>query len=96
MIDLTIILFVINGLIGSFLSTLFWAKDKYDLKTFDALRNIIVGAIAGYIYYLMHSEYNFPNGLMSLVFGYFGKDLIEAVFEKFKSMITGGQQSGQK
>jgi len=94
MIDITVILFIVNGLIGAFLSTLFWAKELNYLKTFDALRNIIVGAIAGYIYYLMHSEYNFPNGLMSLVFGYFGKDLIEAVFEKFKSMIASGQQSG--
>jgi hypothetical protein len=85
----TVILFMVNGLIGSFLATLFWAKNASDLKTFDAARNYVVGLLCGYIYYLMHSEYNFPNGLLAIVFGYFGKDAIEAIFNRLKGTITG-------
>jgi len=80
-------LFLINGFIGSFLATLFWAKSPKELISWDAIRNYVVGIIAGYIYYGLHSEWNFPNGVMCLVFAYFGKDLIEAIFEKLKSII---------
>jgi hypothetical protein len=78
--------FIIQGVIGAFLATLFWAKSWSDLKSFESLRHILVGAIAGYIYSILYSEYNFPNLIVCTVMGYFGKDALEAIFEKFKKI----------
>jgi hypothetical protein len=58
-----------------------------DLTKFCALRNYVVGAIGGYIYYYLHSDYNFPNGFIAIVFGYFSKDIIESLFERMKKRI---------
>jgi len=86
-----VLLFMFHGLIGAFLSVLFWSKSYRDLVSFNAVVSYITGVIAGYIYFWLHSEYNFPNAIMSVVFGYFGKDLLEAIFEKLKSKIIPSQ-----
>jgi len=75
---------MINGLVGAFLATLFWSKSAKDLVSYEGVRNYVVGLISGYIYYLLYSEYNFPNALMCIVFGYFGKDVIETFFERLR------------
>jgi hypothetical protein len=89
-------LFILNGFIGSFLATVLWAKSPKELASWEGIRNYIVGVIAGYIYYGLHIEWNFPNGVMCLVFSYFGKDLIEAIFGKLKSIIISKAPSGEK
>jgi len=81
------LLFAFHGLIGAFLATLFWSEKASDLKSYKAIRNYLIGAIAGYIYFWLHSEYNFPNALMTIVFGYFGKDILESLFERFRKKI---------
>jgi uncharacterized membrane protein YeaQ/YmgE (transglycosylase-associated protein family) len=80
-----VLIFVIHGFLGALLATWLWAKSFKDLYSFEAVRNYIVGLIIGYVYSLLHSQYNFPNAVMSIVAGYFGKDFIEAVFERLKS-----------
>jgi uncharacterized membrane protein YeaQ/YmgE (transglycosylase-associated protein family) len=81
----TELLFSLHGLLGAFLATLLWAKSYKDLYSFDAVRNHVIGLIVGYVYSLLHSQYNFPNAVMSIVAGYFGKDFVEAVIERLKS-----------
>jgi hypothetical protein len=83
-----VLLFTIHGLIGSFLATLLKARKVKDLAKFCAVRNYVVGALAGYIYYYIHYDYNVPNGFLAIVFGYFSKDIIESLFERMKKRIT--------
>jgi hypothetical protein len=83
-----VLLFTAHGLIGALLATLLRARKVKDLTRFGSIRNYIVGAIGGYIYYYLHSDYNFPNSVMTIVFGYFSKDLIESLFERMKKMIV--------
>jgi hypothetical protein len=78
------LLYVIAGLLGGLTSALMWAKGWEDLKAFDFTRSIILGAIGGYVFYLMHSEWNIPNGVVSFVFGYSFKDFVEALVERVK------------
>jgi len=81
--------FMLMGFLGALLYVLIWAKRASDLKSFEALRHIVIGVIVGYIYSVLHSNYDFPNAIMSLVAGYFGVDFIQALVERFKP-IRGG------
>jgi len=78
------LLFALHGLLGALLATLLWARSWRDLYSFEAFRNYAVGLIMGYLYHILHSEYSFPNAMMAVVFGYFGKDIAESLFEKLK------------
>jgi len=80
----TILIFVFHGFLGSLIATWLWAKNYKDLYSFDAVRNYVIGMLAGYLYSLLHSHYNFPNSVMSIIAGYFGKDFFEAIFERLK------------
>ena len=72
-------LFTINGLLGGVLNVLISAESLSQLKRFRSWKLIVIGAIVGYFYCLLHSEYNFPNGVMSFVAGYFGQDFVARV-----------------
>jgi uncharacterized membrane protein YeaQ/YmgE (transglycosylase-associated protein family) len=75
------------GAIGAFLAVLVWAKEAKELYSFDALKSLCIGAIAGYLYSLLYENYSFPDLIMACVAGYFGKDFVEAFFEKLKQKL---------
>lgn len=86
-------MFVIMGLLGSILYILMWSKNLCDIKSFEALRHILIGGIIGFVYYYLHIDYNFPNGIMSLVAGYMGPDFVEALVERLGSNLKKGETS---
>lgn len=81
-----VIIFVIHGIIGALLHLLIHVERLSDIK--DYTKDIIIGGIAGYIYYHLYSYYSLPNGFLAIIFGYFSKDIIYVLFEKkFKRII---------
>jgi len=78
-------MYVVMGVLGSILYILMWSKNLCDVKSFEALRHILIGGIVGFVYYYLHTDYNFPNGIMSLVAGYMGPDFVEALVERLGS-----------
>jgi len=89
---LQILLFIFHGLLGAVLAELLKAKAPKTLVKWSAAKHYFIGIISGYIYWWLHSEYNFPNAFMAIVFGYFSKDLLEKIFEMFrKKMLLGGE-----
>jgi len=81
-IDLDVIIFAFNGIIGALLNVLMWSNSIQDLKSFNAIKILLIGSITGYIYWWAHSEYNLPDGLMGIVAGYTSEDFIEWILEK--------------
>jgi uncharacterized membrane protein YeaQ/YmgE (transglycosylase-associated protein family) len=79
--------FIGMGAIGAFLAILVWAKEAKELYSFDALKSLCIGAIVGYLYSLLYENYSFPDLIMACVAGYFGKDFVEAFFEKLKQKL---------
>jgi len=75
----SLVSFVFSGLLGGIASSLLWAKDYSDIKSFYFVRGIILGAIGGYLYFLMHTEWNLPNGVVAFAFGYAFKDIIDGI-----------------
>jgi uncharacterized membrane protein YeaQ/YmgE (transglycosylase-associated protein family) len=76
--------FAFMGLLGALLYILMWSRKAEDLTQYDSIRHLIIGLIVGYIYSILHTDYNFPNGIMALVAGYMGPDFVQAVIEKLK------------
>jgi len=80
-------MFIVSGLLGGAASALLWARGWQDLKKYEAFRAVALGAIGGFLYYLMHSEWNVPNGVVAFTFGYAFQDVVEGVAERVKQLI---------
>jgi len=79
-----IVNFIVLGLLGGFTNVLLWSKTWQDFKSLESIRYIVLGAIIGYLYTFLHSDYNFPNFVMTFVAGYMGPDFIQGILERFK------------
>jgi hypothetical protein len=85
-----LLLFIVSGLLGGAASALLWAKSWEDLKKYETFRSIVLGAIGGFLYWLMHTEWSLPNGVVAFAFGYAFQDIIEGLIAKI--LKVGGVQ----
>ncbi len=82
--EITFIYFVFIGLIGGVAHVIMEAKSWSDLKNFSAFKKSTLGAICGFIYYFLYSDYDFPNALMTFISGWWGTTFIMSIIEKYK------------
>lgn len=71
--------FIVSGTLGGLANALLWSRRWLDLAGFTFWRSIALGAIAGYLYYLMYTEWSLPDSVVAFVFGYAFKDAIEGL-----------------
>ena len=76
--------FAAMGFLGGLAYVLLWATEWKDLKTLESFRHIVIGAIVGYVYTHLHSDWGYPNAVMCFVAGYFGVDFIQGLVEKVR------------
>jgi len=77
------LIFAIHGMIGAILYIAFWkVKEPYDI-----VRHCIVGAIVGYAFFFVHTQYGVPNLLVAIFLGYSGIDVVEAWFERIRERL---------
>jgi len=76
--------FIILGILGALAYVILWSKGFQELLSYTSVRHVVVGAIVGYVYTVLYSDYNFPNQIMCFVAGYMGPDFIEGLLERFK------------
>jgi hypothetical protein len=79
--------YTIAGLLGGLSSALLWAEKWEDLKKFEFYRAVVLGAIGGYLFFMAHSEWNLPNGIVAFTWGYVAKDVFEALAEKMRIVL---------
>jgi len=79
-----IIWFILLGILGGIANVIISAESWDDLKKFSAFKRTVIGAIVGFLYKFLYSDYGFPNFVMAFVAGYMGTDFLLAVIEKFK------------
>ncbi|MBA7716430.1 hypothetical protein ES703_125503 [subsurface metagenome] len=79
-----ILWFIVLGFAGGFVYVLMHANDWEGLTKFGAFKRFILGGIIGGLYYILYSEQDFPNMIMTFVSGYMGTDFIEKLVERFK------------
>jgi len=86
----TIAVSILLGLVGGIANVVVWAKAWVDLKEFGAFKTIVIGGIVGALYAFLHSDYGFPNTIMTVIAGYFGTDFLRGIIEKFGKKENGG------
>ena len=88
--------FMMMGLFGSVLYVLVQSKGWDDFLTFEAWKRYILGPFSGLFYNYLHSDYNFPNSVMSIVFGYFSIDLIPWVMGALRKILESASERMNK
>ncbi len=78
------LLFIVSGLLGGLAHGLLWARGWQDLKAFDFFRSVVLGAIGGFVFFLAHTEWSLPNGVVAFMWGYAFKDVIEGLVAKVR------------
>lgn len=81
---ISVLWFIFLGLVGGIAHVLVKAEGWGNIKEFRAFKRCILGAVCGFIYYSLYSDYNFPNAVMTIVSGYMGTDFILGIVEKFR------------
>lgn len=79
-----IILYILLGGLGGLAYSLSWSKKFNDFITFESIRHVALGFIIGFLYFFLHSEWNFPNSVMSFVSGWCGVDFLQSIIERIK------------
>jgi len=82
--------FVVLGFLGACAYIIMWAKSFGDIKSYGSFRHVVVGAVIGYVYSILYSDYGFPNQVMCFVAGYMGPDFIESIVERMKPKTPEG------
>jgi len=83
-----ILLFVILGAVGG-LTYVFMVADSWDdFMEFGSHKRIILGGIVGFIYFYLHSDWDYPNAVMTWVSGYMGPTFVEQFMEKRKRLAS--------
>lgn len=73
--------FTVHGMLGGIIAEIVKSKTWRSLIKWYSIKAYLLGAAAGYIYYLLHVEHGFPDSLTSIVVGYTAKDFIENVVQ---------------
>ena len=75
--------FIVLGLLGGITYVFINSESVEDLTKFESVKRYIIGAISGFLYNILYSEYNFPNFIMCFVAGYMGTTFIEGLVNRF-------------
>jgi len=86
LVSLDILWFVALGLLGGFSYIVMTSKKWDDFKKYGSQKRIVLGAVIGLLYYYLHSDYNFPNALMTWVSGYMGSTFIDHLIQQYQHL----------
>ena len=83
-LDVKIFFFVFLGVIGAAACALRSSSSYKELGAFVNVQRVLMGAIMGFIYYFLWSDYDFPNTVMCILAGYTGTDVLDGIIEKYR------------
>ena len=83
-----VFLFTFIGFIGGLTYVIMTAHSWSDFKCFGSAKRMMLGAIIGFIYFFMHSDYSWPNSVMTWVSGYAGPTFIDQLIEKRRRALS--------
>jgi len=86
MIELSIVTlyFVLTALLGGTAFVLFEAKEWADLRKFKTFRHLVLAAIGGFVWFLLHSEWGFPNAVVCFIAGWFAPSFLESFVRRVR------------
>jgi uncharacterized YccA/Bax inhibitor family protein len=82
-----LIAFTILGAIGGLAYILVNTNSLEEALQYRYMKHLVLGGIAGLMYYFLYSNYSFPDGVMAIVSGYASADFIPALARR---LLRGG------
>jgi len=79
--------FIGMAVAGGFCYVLIASNNWDNLYTFTSIRHVIISLIVGVIYYILYSDYSYPNMVMSFVSGYMGPSFIQQLSERLRQPV---------
>ena len=83
-----ILWFILFGAIGGTAYVFMVAEKWEEFREFNSQKRIILGGIVGFIYFYMHSDWGYPNAVMTIVSGYMGPTFIDQLIEKRRKGVV--------
>jgi len=86
MVELSIITlyFVLIALLGGIAFVVFESKTWEDLRKYKNVRHLILAGIAGFVWFLLHSKWGFPNAVVAFIVGWFAPTFLESFMKRVK------------
>jgi len=81
--------FTVLGLLGGLAMALLIAKTWREFASYATVRRVAIGAIVGFLYYFLWSEWTYPNCVMAFISGMWGVDFLERLRERFRPSGSG-------
>ena len=86
-----VLVFIVLGAIGGLAYILVNTNSLEEALQYRYIKHIILGGIAGLIYYFLYANYSFPDGVMAIISGYASADFIPALARRLTKTIGGGR-----
>jgi hypothetical protein len=85
-----VLVFIVLGAIGGLAYILVNTNSLEEALQYKYMKHIVLGGIAGLIYYFLYTGYSFPDGVMAIVSGYASSDFIPALARRLTRALGGG------
>jgi len=86
-----VLVFIVLGAIGGLAYILVNTNSLEEALQYRYIKHIILGGIAGLIYYFLYANYSFPDGVMAIISGYASADFIPALARRLVRAVGGGR-----
>ena len=85
-----VLVFIVLGAIGGLAYILVNTNSLEEALQYKYMKHLVLGGIAGLMYYFLYANYSFPDGVMAIVSGYASADFIPALARRLVKVIGGG------
>jgi hypothetical protein len=85
-----VLVFIVLGAIGGLAYILVNTSSLEEALQYKYMKHIVLGGIAGLIYYFLYTGHGFPDGMMAIITGYASADFIPALARRLTRALGGG------
>jgi len=85
-----LLVFIVLGAIGGLAYILVNTNSLEEALQYKYMKHLVLGGIAGLIYYFLYANYSFPDGVMAIISGYASADFIPALARRLTRALGGG------
>jgi len=76
--------FVLVALLGGTAFVFFESRTWEDLRKYRNVRHLVLAGIAGFVWFLLYSEWGFPNLVVAFIAGWFAPTFLESFVKRVK------------
>jgi len=83
-LTVVVLYYVLVALVGGIMFIFFESRTWEDLRRYRNVRHLVLAAGAGFLWYLFHSEWGWPNAVVAFLAGWTGPTFIESMVKRLR------------